>query len=162
MKHKVALSAGGNIGDVEKNTKSAVCELCGKGLSEPVISSFYKTEPVACPEGTSYFINSAFKGFWSGSLDELFDKCKSLEIKYGRPAVHEPNVSRTLDLDIVFFDDLVLKSEKLTIPHSEAHRRLFVLEPLSEIMPEKLFPDTHITVREQLEIVLQSSVTLSN
>lgn len=60
---------------------------------------------------------------------------------------------RTLDLDIIFYDDLVWESENLCIPHVDMHRRDFVLRPLCEIAPYKRHPITGITVKEMLEQV---------
>lgn len=63
-------------------------------------------------------------------------------IKYG---------PRIIDIDIIFYDDLILKSEKLTIPHPLMHERYFVLKPLSEIAPDFVHPELKISVKNLLE-----------
>jgi len=144
----VALSLGGNLGNVPVTFENTIVELDMGGLKNIHRSSLYHTAPVGCAPGTPDFINAAITGIWSGSVEQLHELCKSLEVKFGRPRQHEHYGSRTLDLDIIFFGNELISTPELTIPHREAANRLFVLIPLAEIAPERQFPGTEKTVGE--------------
>ncbi len=150
MKKEVALSLGGNTGDVPLVFRRALEKLQSGGLCEIRISSLYRTAPVACAKGTPDFINAAATGKWNGSLDSLHSLCMKTEVEAGRPANHVKYASRTLDLDIIFFGDMVYTDGKITVPHKEAKHRLFVLIPLAEIAGTRIFPGEKTTVSEIL------------
>jgi 2-amino-4-hydroxy-6-hydroxymethyldihydropteridine diphosphokinase len=137
---RVALSLGGNLGDVPARFAWAVERLSAAGMSQMQVSGAYRTDPVGCTLGTPDFWNAAATGMWAGCAQALFRLCKRLEGEAGRPVDHEPCASRTLDLDLVFFGDQRLQDNALTIPHPEASRRLFVLIPLAEIAEKWSFP----------------------
>ncbi len=136
----VALSLGGNLGDVEASFRRALTKLAERGFSLEKASSLYRTAPVGCEEGAPDFWNAAATGRWKGSPQELLAVCKELEREAGRPGEHPRWHSRTLDIDIVLFGDLELSSPSLRIPHPEARLRGFVLEPLAEIAGSWAFP----------------------
>ncbi len=147
----IALSLGGNQGDVPKNIKKAVKLLEGNGLDKIRMSSLYRTTPVDCQFGTDDFINAAISGIWPYSLSSLFSICKEIELKAGRNLhLAQKNMPRPIDIDILLFGALVFKDKELCIPHSEAKKRLFVLIPLNEIAPELIFPDIGLSVNEIL------------
>ena len=137
---KVALALGGNQGDVPQHFSDAIAKLERNGLSNISCSSCYVTSPVDCQEGAPDFVNGALTGEWDGAPDELLALCKRLEREAGRPEEYERNSDRPLDLDIVLFGDEAYTSERLTIPHKEMDKRLFVLEPLAEVAPDMLHP----------------------
>jgi len=136
----VALSLGGNLGDVPARFAWAVEHLAAGGLSRIHASGAYRTVPVGCAAGTPDFWNAAVTGEWGDDVQTLFHLCKRLEAEAGRPSMHEPFASRTLDIDLVFFGDQQLQDKGLTVPHPEASRRLFVLIPLAEIAAGRAFP----------------------
>jgi 2-amino-4-hydroxy-6-hydroxymethyldihydropteridine diphosphokinase len=150
LKVQTALGLGGNMGNVKDTFSIAAEGLKGAGMENVRISSLYRTEPVGCAPGTPDFLNAVVTGYWNDSVESLFELCKSLEEKAGRPRIHPRYASRTLDLDILLFGDLVCESPDLIIPHREASSRLFVLVPLAEIASEWIFPDTKKTVGETL------------
>ena len=150
METEVALSFGGNTGDVPLVFHRALEKLRAGGLCEIRISSLYRTTPVGCAKGTPDFINAATTGKWNGSLDSLHSLCMKIEVEEGRPANHVKYASRTLDLDILFFGNMVYSDGKITVPHREAKQRLFVLIPLAEIAGTRLFPGEKSTVAEIL------------
>ena len=82
------------------------------------------------------FTNAAVSGFWSSTPSELLRLCQRIEAENGRPNDHAHHVSRTLDLDIILFGRETVALPDLTIPHPEAAKRDFVMEPLHEIEPE--------------------------
>lgn len=95
------------------------------------LSSLYRTSPVS-PIGQDDFLNCACKITWKGEAAELLEFLESVERQMGRKR-EIPLGPRTLDLDILLFDDLILDSERLTIPHPRLHERKFVLVPCLEI-----------------------------
>lgn len=140
--HFAALSLGGNMGDVEASFRMALQAFAAAGLEGLRVSSLYTTEPVGCEPGAADFLNAAAIGFWKGSPFELLALCKDLELRAGRPNIHPHWHSRPLDIDMILFGDLVLETEALILPHPEASKRRFVLDPLVEIAPGIIFPDS--------------------
>lgn len=132
----VALSLGGNSGNVPEALARAAALLTGGGFRIERVSSAIRTSPVDCPPGTPDFLNQAITGFWRGAPEELLDLTQSIEVRLGRPDRHGFHTPRTLDIDIVAFGRLRMRSERLFLPHPEAAKRAFVLEPLDEIAPE--------------------------
>ena len=145
-----ALALGSNLGDSGAVFKQVCCLLQENGFNVQSVAPVIITEPVDCPPGTPDFANSALIGSFTGSAEELLDLTQSIEQKLGRPADHGFHTPRTCDIDIITFGDLIMKSDRLTIPHPSAQERLFVLEPLNEIAPELRFPDTGLTVAQLL------------
>ena len=152
---KFALSAGGNVGNVEKSILLAVEKLKDAGVGELRLSGRYRTEPVDCAPGTPDFINVAVTGFWSGSALELLNICQNLEVESGRPRQHGVNQPRTLDLDLILFGDEIVDTAALKVPHPRAKGRRFVLEPLAEIAEDMRFPDCGKSVKELFAEILQ-------
>lgn len=147
---KVALSLGGNLGDVIKTFQKAAQRLEECGLYNVQISSFYRTTPVGCPSGTPDFINGAIIGIWPYDIHKLFHLCKELEREAGRTVESPHSVSRPLDIDIIFFGSLIFSNKTLTIPHKGACERLFVLIPLAEIAGKWIVPGYNSTVNHIL------------
>jgi len=140
---RVIISLGSNLGDRVLNCKRALEEISGfaKILG---VSSVYETEPVGY-ENQPYFINCAAEIETALSPLELFGRLRDVEEGLGRVR-DERWGSRTIDLDIIFYDDLVIDTEELTIPHVSAHARRFVLEPICEINPMFVHPGFGVRV----------------
>ena len=154
--HNTAIALGGNLGPVRENFCYAVSELSYGGLNNIRFSSIMKSKPENCPPNSPDFINAALTGEWQGTAQELLSLCQKIEVEAGRPAKHGFNAPRTLDLDIILFDDKIINSADLQIPHPRAAERIFVLEPLAKIAPDWIFPDSGKKVRELLDILKQS------
>ena len=154
---KIALSLGGNIGNVKDTFNQAIAKLANGGVCDIRKSSLMTTAPVDCIPDTSDFINGAITGTWNGSLMELFQLSQKIEQEAGRPKEHLKGVSRPLDIDIILFGDLIYKDNQLEIPHKEAKNRDFVIFPLSEIASEWTFPENGATVRELMNDLLAST-----
>ena len=151
--HKIALSLGGDLGDTEKYFDFACCKLAEAGVSALVRSSLYRTKPVGCEPGTPDFFNCAVTGLWQGSALELLRVTQKIERDAGRPEIHSSRQARTLDCDLILFDETTLDLPELKIPHPRAKLRRFVLEPLAEIAPFWRFPDGE-SVADALKKVL--------
>lgn len=144
------LSLGGNLGNVVRNFQTAYAALVQAGLQDARMSSIFITPPVDCAAGCPDFFNAAICGLWPDTPEELLDTCQALEIKAGRPLKHGYNAPRPLDIDIIVFGAMQLNTPRLTIPHPEAGKRLFVLIPAAEIAPETVLPGLGKTFSEIL------------
>ena len=130
------IALGGNLGDVPAAFRRACKSLSDAGFRIRRFSSLRTTAPLGCEPGAPEFTNAALSGFWSGTPSELLSVCQKIEADNGRPNDHAHHVSRTLDLDIILFGRETIVLPDLTIPHPEAAKRDFVMEPLREIEPE--------------------------
>ncbi len=149
-RHEVYLSVGANIGDREKNINEAV-ELLKKDEKINVIkvSDLIETKPYGVTDQPD-FMNGAIFLKTLYEPDELLDRIHEIESSLGRER-KEHWGPRTIDLDILYFDDEVIESDNLTVPHVEIAKRQFVLEPLSHIAPWKKHSVTGKTTIQMLE-----------
>ena len=147
---KAYLSLGSNLGDSVSLMQSAVDMLHNQPLiSVERLSAFYRTEPVDAPM-QSDFINCAVELTTNLNPESLLTVCLDIEEKFGRARSGIKNAPRTLDIDIIFYSDVQLETNTLRIPHPQYVNRRFVLEPLKEIAPNFICPDTGSTVSEAL------------
>jgi len=129
----VAIALGSNLGDSRVILTTALDILATtKDISLQKVSSWYQTAPVGPPQPD--YINGCAILETSLNPLELLKILLAIEAKFGRIR-KERNGPRTLDLDILLFDDLILESPKLQIPHPRMMERAFVLVPLAEIAP---------------------------
>ena len=148
--HTAYIALGSNMGDKERYLNQAV-EALGKVPSCKVekVSSFLTTKPYGMTDQDD-FLNGCLCLRTLLTPRELLDALHRIEQDAGRERIVHWG-PRTLDLDIIFYDDLILEENDLCIPHVDMHRRDFVLKPLHEIAPYKRHPCTRKTVREMLE-----------
>lgn len=148
--HTAYIALGSNMGDKEQYLKQAVKALNEAACCEVTkVSSFVATKPYGVTDQDD-FLNGCLILRTLLSPRELLAVLHRIEQEAGRERVIHWG-PRTLDLDIIFYDDLILEEDDLCIPHVDMHRREFVLKPLHEIAPYKHHPCTHKTVREMLE-----------
>ncbi|MGQ9607936.1 MAG: 2-amino-4-hydroxy-6-hydroxymethyldihydropteridine diphosphokinase [bacterium] len=135
----IYIGLGSNLGNKKENIRQALSLLNEvEGITIVKISSFYETEPVGY-EDQNWFINAVAQIETSFSPQEILKIFKEIEQKIGR----EESIRwgpRKIDLDILFYDQLVYKSNDLIIPHPRLHERAFVLVPLAEINKELMHP----------------------
>ncbi|MFI5322125.1 MAG: 2-amino-4-hydroxy-6-hydroxymethyldihydropteridine diphosphokinase [Thermodesulfobacteriota bacterium] len=144
---RVFIGIGSNLGDRINNCKKALSEI--RGFSEIVrVSSVYETEPVG-NEDQPEFINCAAEIETVLTPRELMERLHSVEDKLERTR-GERWGPRTIDLDIIFYDDLIIDTDELTIPHVSVHTRRFVLEPICELDPQLVHPGFGVHVYELL------------
>lgn len=137
--HEAYLSIGTNIGDKEKNLNEAIRKM--KEFNEiriEKISSFLETEPWGYTEQDE-FLNGALKIKTTFSPKELIKVLLSIESEMKRERVIKWG-PRIIDLDVIFYDDLLSDDEEIILPHPRMEEREFVLKPLCEIAPNKIHP----------------------
>lgn len=133
------IGIGSNIGDKAKNIKSAIKLINGLPITQvEKVSSLYETLPFGDIEQNN-FINSVIRISTKFNPHELLAELKNIEQKLGR-IKREKWGPREIDLDILFFNDLIISDEIITLPHKGIIYRDFVMTPLLEIEPEKIHP----------------------
>ncbi len=146
------LCIGSNVGDKRSNCEEAVRRLQAAGdIKVRARSGLYRTEPVGGPPQEEY-LNGALGIETTLSPGDLLRVLKDIEKDMGRRETKK-NHPRIIDIDILFYDDLVMNSEGLTIPHPRVHERYFALKGLAEIAPFASHPVVGKTVSELYEEV---------
>ena len=143
----VTLGLGTNLGDRPGNLRAAIA-----ALPPAVIvleqSYIYETLPWGVTDQPR-FLNMVIKGKTSQRPQELLKNLKELEMHLGRvPSIHYG--PRKIDIDILFYDNLIFNSAELTLPHPHLHERAFVLVPLADLTPEQIHPVFGKTIRQLL------------
>ena len=139
------LGLGSNLGDRRQYLRRALDRVAERCVVKKV-SSLYETEPVGCP-GPEKFLNAVAHIATALPPRGLLAFLRDIETDQGRVrrVRSEP---RTLDLDILFYDDQVIEVEDLVIPHPRLHERSFVLIPLAEIAPDLIHPALSATTSD--------------
>ncbi|MFC1528847.1 2-amino-4-hydroxy-6-hydroxymethyldihydropteridine diphosphokinase [Candidatus Latescibacterota bacterium] len=154
---RVYLGLGSNIGDRLGNLNGAVLRLnSSPEILVMNVSNIYETVPVGGPVQPDY-LNAAVEIETILEPEGLFRHCSGIEKAMGRERT-EKYGPRIIDIDIVLYNQLVLKTDDLTIPHPRMHERAFVLRPLADLVPDYVHPVTGLAVKELLERVDQSGV----
>lgn len=141
MTHLVYLSLGTNLGNKEENLRTAMTlieEQVGTITSQ---SALYASAPWGF-DSENTFLNNAISVETSLTPEKLLSTTQRIEHTLGRThkSVDGQYSDRLIDIDILLYDDVVMHTPSLTLPHPLMHRRLFVLEPLSEIAPTMIHP----------------------
>ena len=139
---RAGVALGSNLGDRLANLRNAriKTEALGNVRHPMRASAIYETEPVECEKGAAKFLNAAIEFEYAGEARDLLRKLAAIEKLLGRSATHARNVSRTIDLDLLYFGELELETAELQLPHPRINEREFVLRPLADIRPELVLP----------------------
>jgi len=143
----VLLALGSNLGDREDRLAAAVAGLA-RLVTVSALSPVYESTPQYVLDQPS-FLNMALAGTTNASPTELLAFIKELETALGRVPSQRFG-PRALDIDILFYDDLVLNLPELEIPHPRLSERAFVLQPLADLVPDFHHPALGGTVAELL------------
>jgi 2-amino-4-hydroxy-6-hydroxymethyldihydropteridine diphosphokinase len=145
------ISVGANLGDPAENCRQGIRRLCdGREVRLLAQSPFYRTAPVDYTD-QAWFINAVIKVETTLAPFELLERMQAVQNALGRT----PGVRfgpRTLDLDIIFYQELVLNDPRLTIPHPRMHKRRFVLQPIYDIDPTVMHPILRLDVQTLLNL----------
>ncbi len=146
MTYGIAL--GSNLGDRLQCLRAAMDSLVRAipSLRALIAAPLYETAPVDCPEGSQSFLNTVVQFVADIEPLALLAKLRAIEAASGRPNAHEHHAPRTVDLDVLYVDDLTLSLPELTLPHPRLANRRFVLQPLADIRPDLVLPGHEQTI----------------
>jgi 2-amino-4-hydroxy-6-hydroxymethyldihydropteridine diphosphokinase len=135
------IGLGSNVGDPRANLRQALDLLAEAGVEVQAVSSLYMTEPVGEILDQPDFLNAAARVSTDLEPEGLLDVCKRIELDMGRDPDAPRHSPRPVDLDLLLLGDLVLETDRLSLPHREVTTRRFVLAPLLELDPDLTLPD---------------------
>lgn len=150
---RAGIALGSNLGERSAILKEAIGHLAllhRKGHGEFLASSLHETLPVDCPPGSPPFLNGAVELETSLQPLELLHHLQNLEAAFGRPQAREYHAPRTLDLDLLYCDEMTLSHPELELPHPRILDRPFVLIPLVEIRPNLRLPGWSMCCKDYL------------
>jgi dihydropteroate synthase len=131
---RIVLALGGNVGDKAATLRKALSALGSeRGIALTAVSSLYRTAPWGKTD-QDWFVNACALGLTSLTPEALLERVKALEVELGRTPTERWG-PRVIDIDLIAYDDLSSRTERLTLPHPELFNRAFVLVPLAEIAP---------------------------
>ena len=142
------LSLGTNLGNKRRNLVTAAALLAERAGDILVLSDIYETEPWGF-ESSHRFLNAALVLETSLSPSDLLQATRLIEIEMGRIAKSDGSYEdRVIDIDLLMYDEVVMQTSRLTLPHPLMHKRRFVMEPLAEIAPDAVHPVFHKTMNQ--------------
>lgn len=149
--HIAYISAGSNMGDRLQNCRKGIEALTETGRSRIIAQSrIYLTEPVDY-EDQDWFVNMAVKIETVLDPFRLLDHITHVQQSAGRKKDPVRFGPRTLDLDIIFYDDRIINSDRLVVPHPRMHKRRFVLKPICDIDPAFIHP----VLKQEMQYLLK-------
>ena len=149
-KHTVYIGIGSNVGDKAANFRKGIAAISHcDGCTVEAQSPLYETEPVYL-ESQEWFLNGVIRISTDLEPEALFTQLKGIEHAMGRQPGSTRYGPRVLDLDILFYDDRIVRAGSVEIPHPNLHERRFVLKPLNDIAPDLVHPVLGQTVKSLL------------
>src|SRR6266571_7322709 len=150
---RTAVALGSNLGDRLENlcaARKAILDV--PNVTPPIFSSaIYETEPVGCEAGAGKFLNAVVEFEYQGDPATLLEQLIGIEEALGRKRDHPKNISRTIDIDLLYYGDQAIDIGQLQLPHPRIYSRKFVLQPLADIRPDLVLPGMKKTIRKLLE-----------
>ena len=147
---KLYILLGGNLGDKQLIFSEARAMLSQQVGTITNQSAIYETEPWGF-ESTDIFWNQAIETSTDLSPEEVLQQTQQIEQALGRIRKANQYNSRTIDIDILFYDDQIIQTKNLVVPHPRIQERKFALAPLSEINPELIHPIFLKNIQQLLE-----------
>jgi|TARA_B100001093_G_C26770223_1_gene989792 2-amino-4-hydroxy-6-hydroxymethyldihydropteridine diphosphokinase len=156
MKKKLVLSLGSNLGNRYAFILRAIKEIEKSFDTKSIIANFYETPPwgkVNQPQ----FINTAVYCYTDIPILQCFDKIQTIEegMKSFKAEKWGP---RTIDIDLLFYESDILRTDDLIVPHHHLHERAFVLKPLQDILPNFIHPLENKTINQLIKNVVDDTI----
>src|SRR5215469_13507581 len=155
---RTAVALGSNVGDRLENlqaARKAIFDLVN--VKAPALSSaVYETDPIGCEPEAGKFLNAVVEFEYADDPARLLEQLIQIEEVFGRKPDHPKNVSRTIDIDLLYCGDQRINDERLQLPHPRLHSRAFVLRPLADIRPDLILPGQNKSIRDLLAECEQS------
>lgn len=156
---RVGIAFGSNLGDRLRNLQRARDAICARIQIVPPLlqSSVYETSPIDCEPGAANFYNAAIEIGTGQPAVTVLKLLHEIEATMGRKRNEGCNVSRLIDLDLLYWDRLEVDEPCLQLPHPRIANREFVLRPLADFAPDLQLPGQTATVRELLVNIVKSA-----
>ncbi len=150
---RVAVALGSNLDDRLQNLRAARDRLFAlhEDRGPFLCSRIFETDPVDCPPDSPPFLNAAIELACTRPPLDLLAELQRIEQLLGRPRDHGFHAPRTIDLDILYYDNLAFRLPELTLPHPRISERAFVLAPLADVAPQKILPGLRESVAALFE-----------
>ncbi|MDR0712856.1 MAG: 2-amino-4-hydroxy-6-hydroxymethyldihydropteridine diphosphokinase [Bacteroidales bacterium] len=148
MMERIFLILGSNMGERETFLRRSIALLDTVPNRVLRTSSVYESDPWGFEHPTGRFLNQAVELQSPFTPFGLLERIHAVEEALGRVRVSGAYSARTIDIDILFFGDRIVRSRQLEIPHRRMTERMFVLQPLSELIPDFIHPVFRLTVKE--------------
>ena len=140
---RIVLALGGNVGDKAGNLRRALGAIASEpGIRLTAVSRFYRTAPWGKTD-QDWFVNACALGVTRLAPEALLERMKALERDLGRVSAERWG-PRIIDIDLIAYGDIALKTERLTLPHPELFNRAFVLAPLADIAPDLMIAGVQV------------------
>lgn len=149
LKHEAFIALGSNIGNLDENLQTALKHLEVNGMEILAVSDFITTEPYGVTDQPK-FLNAVCKVATTLGPIELLRTILGIELTMGRERKRHWG-ERNIDLDLILYEDVVMDSEELKLPHPDMQNRDFVLVPLAQIAPDYKHPVFKKTIKALLE-----------
>ena len=150
---RVGIALGSNLDDRLQNLRAARARLFAlhEDRGPFLCSRIFETDPVDCPPDSPPFLNAAIELACTRPPLDLLAELQRIEELLGRPRNHGFHTPRSIDLDILYYDNLAFTLPELTLPHPRITERPFVLQPLADIAPSRILPGQTQTIAALLE-----------